>query len=197
VGSATVAHADADIHTFRLEGGFAFAVVGGCPNDAETRNGCEDEDGCPDVAPLPAPPPRTETEIQLDQLGERIQSPPESSEGPREQPPGNALGDCAPVETVGTFEAGVESVRSYPPDVVLLDVSLRRPDCAQVVEMLRGSRRGQQIVIAVMTRGGAPRQCHYAAGADECFVDPVDADDLARCLEHCAVLRRGLVAPPV
>jgi outer membrane protein OmpA-like peptidoglycan-associated protein len=38
-----------------------------CPNEAETANGHEDTDGCPDVAP------RTETELQLEQLGLRIQ----------------------------------------------------------------------------------------------------------------------------
>ncbi len=41
-----------------------------CPNEAETTNGFEDADGCPDVLP---PPARTETELQLEQLGQRIQ----------------------------------------------------------------------------------------------------------------------------
>ncbi|MDQ3031354.1 MAG: OmpA family protein [Myxococcota bacterium] len=48
-----------------------------CPNEAETQNGHEDADGCPDVLP---PPPRTETELQLERLGERIQFAQDSAE---------------------------------------------------------------------------------------------------------------------
>ncbi len=44
-----------------------------CSNEFETMNGIDDADGCPDCAPPPPPRVRTETEVQLDQLGERIQ----------------------------------------------------------------------------------------------------------------------------
>jgi outer membrane protein OmpA-like peptidoglycan-associated protein len=45
-----------------------------CPNEPETRNGFEDEDGCPDVAPVPVPV-ASACEIQLQSISERIQFP--------------------------------------------------------------------------------------------------------------------------
>ncbi len=47
-----------------------------CPNTAETRNGFEDEDGCPDETPTArAAPAVSECQIQLNELGARIQFP--------------------------------------------------------------------------------------------------------------------------
>ena len=40
-----------------------------CVNEPETQNGHEDTDGCPDTAP---PPPRTETEVELERLAARV-----------------------------------------------------------------------------------------------------------------------------
>ena len=97
---------------------------------------------------------------------------------------------CA-VESAGSFEAALESVRSHRPDAVLLD--LPGPRGVDIVRALRRSPGGEQLVIVVLRNlGGADEWRGLRdAGADARFAEPVEIGLLARSLLGLTMTRKA------
>ena len=110
-----------------------------CPNEAETRNGFEDVDGCPDVVP---PPPRTETEQQLEQLGERIQF---AQDGTRVLPASRAA-----------LRAVIALLRAHP-ELTRVVVQAHASSEGSAEHNMTLSRQRAQTVVDALIAGGIAR----------------------------------------
>ncbi|MDQ3037341.1 MAG: OmpA family protein [Myxococcota bacterium] len=108
-----------------------------CPRAAETINQHEDGDGCPDEVP-----PRTEMEMQLERLGERVLF-------PRNR-----------VQLLGTSRPAIRAVIQLlqeHPEIRLLRVEAHASAEGDTEENLELSRRRAERVIALIVEGGIER----------------------------------------
>jgi len=107
-----------------------------CPNEAETRNGHQDDDGCPDVVP---PPARTETEQQLEQLGQRIQF---AQNGTRVLPASRAA-----------LRAVIALLRAHPELTRVVVEAHASSEGSSEHNMTLSRQRGQTVVDALIAGG--------------------------------------------
>jgi PAS domain S-box-containing protein len=90
------------------------------------------------------------------------------------------------IETVHDGRAAVESVHSFHPDVVLLDIGLPGMDGYEVARTIRSSGEGEDVLLVALTGYGQREDIERskAAGFDEHLVKPPALDALQRLLVH-------------
>jgi signal transduction histidine kinase/CheY-like chemotaxis protein len=80
--------------------------------------------------------------------------------------------------------AGLEAIRTEPPEIALVDIGLPRMDGYELVRRLRGAMDGERPLLIAVTGYGLPedRERALAAGFDDHITKPVDIDVLASLL---------------
>ncbi|MFD5276343.1 response regulator transcription factor [Pseudarthrobacter sp. NPDC058362] len=98
-----------------------------------------------------------------------------------------ATGAGLEVRTTGTAASGVEAVRKYSPDVVLVDFGL--PDF-NGVEAIRQIRTFSQTPVKMLTGHGELADSPYDAGVNELMAKPFSPLELRRRVEKLRANQR-------
>jgi two-component system chemotaxis response regulator CheY len=89
------------------------------------------------------------------------------------------------VEEVTDGEAGIAAVRTRPPDIVLLDLSIPVVSGAQVLETLKADPTTSAVLVVIVTATGEEgRQRALAQGADGYITKPFSPLALLRTVER-------------
>jgi outer membrane protein OmpA-like peptidoglycan-associated protein len=113
-----------------------------CVNEPETPNGIDDADGCPDTAPTPPTPEETETEIRLDQLGERIHF---------------VRGRVRIVPSSRAALAAVIALLQEHPDILRVTIEAHASEEGDADDNMALSERRAEAVVEALVAGGVDR----------------------------------------
>jgi len=97
------------------------------------------------------------------------------------------------VEWIPDGELLLEKVRTFSPDLVLLDVSLPRRDGFELCRMLHCIVQIPVVMLSARSQS-ADRRRGFCAGADDYVTKPFDLDDLVARI-HAALERRAQATP--
>lgn len=86
------------------------------------------------------------------------------------------------VQVARDGEAGLQAVKAFAPDVVLLDVSMPRMDGLTALRELRRGPDKSAVPVIMMTARGRATDISYAVsqGADDYLVKPFDVQEMVR-----------------
>jgi len=85
----------------------------------------------------------------------------------------------------GDGEEGLQKIRQYSPDLVLLDMSLPKVDGYEVVRQIKKDTRTRAIPVVAMTAHAmkGDQEKMFAAGCDDYISKPIDLEKIVVCLE--------------
>jgi len=85
----------------------------------------------------------------------------------------------------GDGEEGLQKIRQYSPDLVLLDMSLPKVDGYEVVRQIKKDTRTRAIPVVARTAHAmkGDQEKMFAAGCDDYISKPIDLEKIVVCLE--------------
>ena len=97
------------------------------------------------------------------------------------------------VETAFDGLSALDQVRTWNPDVILLDIMMPVMDGIQVCEKIKGDPSTKHIPV-IMVSAASKRDMEgpaFEAGADEYVVKPFDPAELGKVVERCLAKSRS------
>ena len=146
-----------------------------CPLEPETRNGFEDDDGCPDEAP------GSETEQQLERLGQRINFPKDRTS----VTPGSHA----------ALRAVIELLQAHP-EITTVTVEAHASHEGTPAENMLLSQRRARAVIDALARGGIARSRLIAHAFGDLQPEQLGDSELEQAFNRRAVFVVERAPPP-
>lgn len=88
------------------------------------------------------------------------------------------------VTTAGSRGAGLQSIESAPPALVIADLRLPDGDCLDIVRAARACDPKVPVIVVTAFASGAARDAAIASGASAFLAKPFSASALVRLVHH-------------